>query len=260
MLRGLWTAATGMEAQQLNIDIVSNNLANVNTTAFKRSRPDFQDLMYQTIRVAGATTSGGTQLPTGLQVGMGSKPTGVQKIFVQGDYSQTGNELDLAIEGRGFFKVISNNEEVYTRAGGFKIDSEGYLTTAGGERLQPEFAVPADTVVISVDSGGKLTAFGPGNEEVATYDIVLNDFANPAGLFSMGRNLYSTTEASGEPIEGTPGDESFGTIAQGYLEMSNVNVVEEMVTMIVAQRAYEANSKAIQTADSMLQIANNIKR
>ena len=260
MLRGLWTAATGMEAQQLNIDVVSNNLANINTTAFKRSRPDFQDLMYQTLRVAGATTSGGTQLPTGLQVGMGSKPTGVQKIFVQGDYSQTGNELDWAIEGNGFFKVISNNEEVYTRAGGFKIDSEGYITTAAGERLQPEFAVPTETVLISVDSGGKLTAFGPANEEVATYDIVLNDFANPAGLFSMGRNLYRTTEASGEPVEGSPGDEGFGTISQGYLEMSNVNVVEEMVTMIVAQRAYEANSKAIQTADSMLQIANNVKR
>ena len=260
MLRGLWTAATGMETQQTNIDVVSNNLANVNTTAFKRSRPDFQDLMYQTLRVAGATTAAGTQTPTGMQIGMGAKPTGVTKIFDQGDYSQTGNDLDLAIEGDGFFKVMSNNAEVYTRAGGFKLDSEGYICTAAGERLQPEFSVPAETVVISVDSNGKLTAFGPENAEAGTYDLVLYSFANPAGLYSMGRNLYQTTEASGEAVEGTPGQDGFGTISQGYLEMSNVNVVDEMVTMIVAQRAYEANSKAIQTADSMLQIANNLKR
>lgn len=260
MLRGLWTAATGMAAQQLNIDVISHNLANVNTVGFKKSRSDFQDLMYQTLRIAGATTAGGTQLPTGIQVGMGTKPAGVHKIFSQGDYNQTDNELDLAIEGKGFFKVVSNDEDVYTRAGNFKIDSEGYICTSAGDRLQPEVTIPDNTISISVDSAGKLSAFGPDNTEVASADINLYSFPNPAGLYSMGRNLYRTTDASGEAAEGTPGSDGLGTIAQGYLEMSNVNVVEEMVAMIVGQRAYEVNSKAIQTADNMLQMANNIKR
>ncbi|MBW2036821.1 MAG: flagellar basal-body rod protein FlgG [Deltaproteobacteria bacterium] len=260
MLRGLWTAASGMAAQQLNIDVIANNLANVNTTGFKKSRSDFQDLMYQTLRLPGATTASGAQLPTGIQVGMGSKPVGVERVFSQGDYNQTDNELDLAIEGKGFFKVVSNDEEVYTRAGNFKLDSEGYVCTPAGDKLQPEIAIPADTVSISIDSGGRLVAFGPDNTEVATADIKLYTFPNPAGLFSMGRNLYRPTAASGEAVEGTPGTDGVGTIAQGYLEMSNVSVVDEMVTMIVAQRAYEVNSKAIQTADNMLQMANNIKR
>ncbi|NVL89387.1 MAG: flagellar basal-body rod protein FlgG [Desulfobacterales bacterium] len=261
MLRGLWTAASGMAAQQLNIDVISHNLANVNTVGFKKSRSDFQDLMYQTLRIAGATTAAGTQLPTGIQVGMGTKPAGVHKIFSQGDYNQTDNELDLAIEGKGFFKVVSNDEEVYTRAGNFKIDSEGYICTSAGERLQPEITIDPEAVSISIDSGGKLVVYGqdadaPLNEE----DINLYSFPNPAGLYSMGRNLYRPTEASGEATEGAPGLDGLGTIAQGYLEMSNVNVVEEMVSMIVGQRAYEVNSKAIQTADNMLQMANNIKR
>ncbi|NVM21135.1 MAG: flagellar basal-body rod protein FlgG [Desulfobacterales bacterium] len=260
MLRGLWTAASGMAAQQLNVDVISNNLANVNTTGFKKSRADFEDLMYQTLRLPGATTAAGTQLPTGIQIGMGAKPMGVQKMFSQGDYNQTGNELDLAIEGKGFFKVISNDEEVYTRSGNFKLDSEGYVCTPAGDRLEPEITIPANTVSISVDSEGRLVAFGPYNTELATTDIKLYTFINPAGLYSMGRNLYRPTEASGEATEGAPGTEGVGTIAQGYLEMSNVNVVEEMVGMIIAQRAYEVNSKAIQTADNMLQMANNIKR
>jgi flagellar basal-body rod protein FlgG len=260
MLRGLWTAATGMAAQQLNVDIISNNLANVNTAGFKKSRSDFQDLMYQTLRLPGATTATGTQLPTGIQVGMGSKPMGVQKLFSQGDYNQTNNELDLAIEGKGFFKVVSNDEEVYTRAGNFKIDSEGYICSTAGDRLQPEVAIDPTTISISVDSSGTLVAFGPDNTELNRADIKLYSFPNPAGLFSMGRNLFRPTEASGEETEGTPGLDGLGTIAQGYLEMSNVNVVEEMVGMIVAQRAYEVNSKAIQTADNMLQMANSLKR
>jgi flagellar basal-body rod protein FlgG len=260
MLRGLWTAATGMAAQQLNVDIISNNLANVNTAGFKKSRSDFQDLMYQTLRLPGATTAAGTQLPTGIQVGMGSKPMGVQKIFSQGDYNQTNNDLDLAIEGKGFFKVTSNDEEVYTRAGNFKIDSEGYVCTSAGDRLQPEITIDPTTVSISIDSNGTLVAFGPDNTELNRVDLKLYSFPNPAGLYSMGRNLYRPTEGSGEATEGTPGLEGLGTLAQGYLEMSNVNVVEEMVGMIVAQRAYEVNSKAIQTADNMLQMANNVKR
>ncbi|CAN2047002.1 flagellar basal-body rod protein FlgG [Candidatus Magnetomoraceae bacterium gMMP-1] len=260
MLRGLWTAASGMSAQQLNIDVTANNLANVNTPGFKKSRSDFQDLMYQTMRVAGATTSGGNQLPTGIQVGMGSRTIGVQKLFSQGDYNHTDNELDWAIEGKGFFKVISADEELYTRCGSFKLDSEGYICTSAGDRLQPEVTVPENTISISIDTGGKLVAFGPDNAEIASADITLYSFPNPAGLYSMGRNLYRPTDASGQGTEGTPGSDGFGTIGQGFLEMSNVNVVEEMVNMIVGQRAYEVNSKAIQTADSMLQIANNIKR
>lgn len=260
MLKGLWTAATGMAAQQLNVDVIANNLANVNTAGFKKSRADFQDLMYQTLRLPGAMTAAGTQVPTGIQVGMGSKPMGVQKVFSQGDYNQTDNELDLAIEGKGFFKVVSNDEEVYTRAGNFKIDSEGYICTTAGDRLQPEFSVPTEATNISIDSAGKLTCFGPDSNEIDSTDIMLYKFVNPAGLYSMGRNLYQPTEASGEATEGIPGLDGFGTIAQGYLEMSNVNVVEEMVGMIIAQRAYEVNSKAIQTADNMLQMANNIKR
>ncbi len=260
MIRGLWTAASGMAAQQLNVDVVANNLANANTAGFKKSRADFQDLMYQTLRLPGAATAAGTQLPTGIQVGMGSKPMGVNKIFTQGDYNQTGNELDLAIEGNGFFKVLSNEEEVYTRAGNFKIDSEGYVCTSAGNRLQPEITIPASTVNISIDPAGRVVASGLANTPLGTFDMKLYTFTNPAGLYSMGRNLYRVTEATGEATEGTPDSDGVGSISQGYLEMSNVNVVEEMVTMITAQRAYEINSKAIQTADQMLQMANNIKR
>jgi flagellar basal-body rod protein FlgG len=261
MQKGLWTAATGMAAQQLNVDIIANNLANVNTVGFKKSRSDFQDLMYQTLRLPGAMTAAGTQLPTGIQIGMGAKPMGVQKLFSQGDYSQTGNELDLAIEGKGFFMVLSNEEEVYTRAGNFKIDSEGYVCTAAGDRLQPEITIDPEAVSISIDSGGSLVVYGQdASTPLSQEDLKLYSFINPAGLSSMGRNLYRPTEASGEAVEGAPGVDGLGTIAQGYLEMSNVNVVEEMVGMIIAQRAYESNSKAIQTADNMLQMANNLKR
>lgn len=250
-----------MAAQQLNVDIIANNLANVNTAGFKRSRSDFQDLMYQTLRLPGAMTAAGTQVPTGIQVGMGSKAMGVQKLFSQGDYKQTGNELDLAIEGKGFFKLLSNDDEVYTRAGNFKIDSEGYICTTAGDRLQPEITVDPTAVTISIDSGGRLVVWGPDTETpLAEEDITLYSFPNPAGLYSMGRNLYRPTAASGEATEGTPGLDGLGTISQGYLEMSNVNVVEEMVGMIIAQRAYEVNSKAIQVADQMLSMANNIKR
>jgi flagellar basal-body rod protein FlgG len=215
-----------MAAQQLNVDVIANNLANVNTTGYKKSRADFQDLMYQTLRLPGATTAAGTQLPTGIQVGMGSKPMGVQKMFSQGDYNQTGNELDLAVEGKGFFRVVSNDEEVYTRAGNFKLDSEGYVCTNAGDRIQPEITIPSNTISISVDSSGRLVAFGPANTEVSTADIRLYTFTNPAGLYAIGRNLYRPTAASGEATEGTPGSDGVGTMAQGYLEMSNVNVVE----------------------------------
>lgn len=260
MIRAMWSAASGMAAQQLNIDVIANNLANVNTTGFKRSRADFQDLMYQTHRQAGSTTATGGQVPTGIQVGMGTRPVAVQKIFTQGDYVHTQNEFDWAIEGRGFFLVLSNNEELYTRAGAFKIDSEGYVCTSDGDRLQPEFVVPEGTVNVSVDAGGMIVANGYDGTEMASTQLQLYDFPNPAGLYAVGRGLFRPTEGSGEPLTGQPGVDGFGTIAQGYLEMSNVSVVEEMVQMIVGQRAYEVNSKAIQTADEMLQMANNVRR
>ncbi|MDX9786430.1 MAG: flagellar basal-body rod protein FlgG [Desulfobacterales bacterium] len=260
MIRGLWTAASGMTAQQLSVDVSANNLANASTAGFKKSRNNFQDLMYQTLQIPGADAPGGGQVPSGIQVGMGARPVSVQKIFTQGDYEQTGNQLDMAIEGDGFFKVISGDEELYTRAGNFSLDSEGYVTTSAGERLQPEITVPDGTTLITIQPDGTLTAYGSGEEALATAEITIHRFMNPGGLYAMGRNLLRATEASGEATEGTPGEEGFGTIANQMLEMSNVSVVEEMVALIVAQRAYEANSKALQTADTLLQMANNVKR
>ncbi len=262
MIRSLWTAASGMAAQQMQVDVVANNLANTNTTGFKKSRANFQDLMYQTLQVAGATTPGGGQIPSGIQVGMGTKPAGVQKIFTQGDFVQTGNDLDIAIEGDGFFQVISgaDGEELYTRAGNFTLDSEGYITTPAGDRLQPEIALPVETVLITIQSDGQLTAYGQGDTELLSEQINTYIFINPGGLFAMGRNLLRPTEGSGDAIEGIPGTEGYGTLSNGFLELSNVSVVDEMVAMITGQRAYEASSKAVQTADSMLGIANNMKR
>jgi flagellar basal-body rod protein FlgG len=260
MLRGLWSAASGMGAQKLAIDVIANNLANVNTAGFKKSRPDFQDLMYQTISQAGSITSSGSQIPSGIHIGMGTMPIGVQKMFLQGDFKETKNELELAIEGKGFFKVLSNGKELYTRAGNFKLDAEGNVCTSNGDILQPQMTIPSDTVSISIDKTGTVTVFDPEGTGTSLGVIELYTFPNPAGLFSLGHNLFQATDASGDPISGTPGSDGVGTLAQGFLEMSNVDVVEEMVTMIMAQRAYEINSKAIQTADNMLQIANNIKR
>jgi flagellar basal-body rod protein FlgG len=260
MLRGLWSSACGMAAQKMTIDVIANNLANVNTVGFKRSRADFQDLMYQTLSQAGSKTSEGTEVPSGIQIGMGTMPTGVQKIFLQGDFQETKNEMDIAIEGKGFFKVLSNGEEFYTRAGNFKLDSSGNVVTPSGDRLQPELTVPAETVSLSIDKYGTVTTFDYTGAGTALGVIDLYTFPNPSGLYSVGRNLYKPTDASGTPTTSTPGANGTGTLAQGYLEMSNVDVVEEMVNMIIAQRAYETTSKAIQTADNMMQIANNIKR
>ncbi len=260
MIRSLWTAASGMAAQKLNIDVIANNLANVNTNGFKKSRADFEDLLYQNLRAPGASTATGGQVPTGIQVGMGTRPVAVQKIFSQGDYVKTGNELDFAIEGKGFFKILSNGEEVYIRSGAFKIDSEGFICTANGDRLQPEFSIPAETVTFTVDSGGNMVCMGPDGTELASAQIKLYTFPNPSGLLSIGGNRFIPSPASGDPVEGSPGVDGIGTIAQGYLEMSNVDVVQEMVNMITGQRAYEVNSKCIKAADEMLQIANNIRR
>jgi flagellar basal-body rod protein FlgG len=260
MLKGLWSAASGMAAQRLNIDVIANNLANVNTVGFKKSRADFQDLMYQTISQAGSTTSDGGQIPVGIQVGMGTIPVGVHKLFEQGNFQQTRNELDVAIEGSGFFKVITNDEELYTRAGNFKLNAERNIVTPDGGKLQPEMTIPIDTLSITIDSDGSVTVFNPEGEGTALGIIELYNFPNPSGLNSRGRNLLAVTDASGDPVAGTPGTDGFGTINQGVTEISNVDVVEEMVAMIMAQRAYEINSKAIKTADQMLAIVNNIVR
>lgn len=262
MLRSLWIAASGMEAQTLNIDVISNNLANVNTAGFKRSRADFQDLLYQTLRAPGSSSSTGTEVPTGIQLGQGVRPVAVQKLFLQGDYQQTQNELDMAIEGNGFFQVMQPNGEVaYTRSGAFKLDSEGRVVTSDGYALDPEITVPTDATGIYIGTDGTVSVMQPGNTEASEIGTIeLARFPNPAGLQSIGRNLLLPTTASGAAVTGTAGEDGFGTIAQGFLEMSNVSVVEEMVNMIVAQRAYEINSKAIQTSDEMLQLANNVKR
>jgi len=259
MIRGMWSAATGMGAQQLRLDIIANNLANVNTTGFKKSRADFEDLIYQTTRQAGGELPGGGQVPTSLQVGLGVRPVAINKMFSQGDYVHTENELDIAIEGKGFYKILSNGLEYYTRAGAFKIDKDGFITTANGDRLQPEFTIPSTTVYTSIDTSGVITCYGPDNRPVATGQISLYTFPNQAGLSNVGRNLFQITEASGEPTEGRPGIDGVGTVAQGYLEVSNVNVMEEMVNMIITQRAYELNSKAIQTADQMMERVTNLK-
>jgi flagellar basal-body rod protein FlgG len=260
MLRGLWTAASGMACQQTNIDVTANNLANVNTSGFKKSRAQFQDLMYQSMQTAGAATSTGGQLPTGIQVGMGSKVVSVDKVFIQGDFTQTKAQLDMAIEGKGFFKVLSNDRESYTRAGAFKVDKDGVICDGHGNRLQPEFAIPARTASITIEPGGKLVASGSDGAELGSVQIQLFNFANPAGLQNTGQNLYIPSDASGDPVQGNPGTDEFGTISQGFLEMSNVDVVEEMIKMIMAQRAYEIGGKVIQAGDEMLQMVNNLKR
>jgi flagellar basal-body rod protein FlgG len=259
MIRSLWTAATGMAAQQLNMDVISHNLANANTTGFKRSRANFEDLMYQTTVAPGAQTAENTEIPTGIQVGMGAKTVSVQKVFSQGNFTETSNQLDLAVEGKGFFKVLRGTEEAYTRSGAFKMDKDGFVVDAEGNRLQPEISIPNEATNVTIDPGGQLSAIDQGGTVIATAELNLYDFPNESGLLSLGRNLFRPTDASGDALEGRPGQDGFGTLLQGYLESSNINVVEEMVNMIVGQRAYEANSKIIKTADEMLHMANNVK-
>jgi len=261
MIRSLWTAASGMMAQQLNTDVIANNLANVNTTGFKRSRPDFQDLLYQTVRPAGTSNSAGAEIPVGIQVGHGTRAIAIQKMFTQGDYQETGNPLDMVIEGDGFFQVtMPDGNTAYTRAGSFKQDSQGRIVTSDGFPMKGNISIPAEALGIAITSDGAVQA-QISNAEMSQCGVVeLARFANPAGLSSIGKNLYMPTIASGNPTIGTPGMGGFGTIGQRFLEMSNVKVVEEMVNLIVAQRAYEINSKAIQTSDEMLGMANNLRR
>lgn len=260
MIRSLYSSATGMHVQEMQTNVTANNLANASTTGFKKSRANFEDLMYATKQVAGQTTAGGGQVPTGIQVGMGAKPVSVQKLFTQGDYIQTDNQLDFAIQGNGFFRVLHGDEELYTRAGNFTLDSEGFITSPAGDRLQPEISLPEDTITITLQDDGTLTAIGASEEILATENILISTFVNSSGLFAVGNNLLRPTEGSGDPTEKTPGEDGAGTTINNFLEGSNVSVVEEMVNLISGQRSYEANSKSVQTADSMLDTAVNLKR
>ncbi|HEX16685.1 MAG TPA: flagellar basal-body rod protein FlgG, partial [Deltaproteobacteria bacterium] len=247
-MQALWIAATGMKGQELRINVISNNLANVNTPGFKASRIDFEDLIYQTFKAAGATSAGGNQVPTGLEVGLGVRPAAVQKLFLQGDYHQTQNPLDLAIEGRGFFKVTMPDGTVaYTRSGAFKLDSEGRIVTSDGYPIDPEIVIPAEATSVTISSDGTVSVTIPGQTQAQEVGrLELADFVNPAGLKAIGKNLFLPTAASGDPTTGSPGEDGLGTIAQGFLELSNVDLVTELVEMIMAQRAYEINGKVIQ--------------
>lgn len=261
-MRALWTAATGMQAQQLTLDVISNNLANVQTSGFKRSRVDFQDLVYEILQAPGAASAQGQEVPAGFQVGHGSRAVATQRLFIKGDLQQTGNTFDVAIEGDGFFQIQqSSGSTAYSRAGTFKKDSTGRLVTSDGFVVQPQVTVPQNALSVTVGVDGIVSATIAGQtapQQLGT--IQLARFANPGGLESLGRNLFIPTQASGTATTGTPGSDGFGTLLQGFVESSNVNVVEEMVGLIVSQRAYEINSRAIRTADEMMQTANNLVR
>ncbi len=262
MMRALWTAGTGMAAQQTNVDVISNNLANVSTTGFKASRPDFEDLMYQTIQQPGATTGPDNLAPTGIQIGHGVRLVATQKMYTEGNLQQTGNQLDMAIEGDGFFQITLPDGTIgYTRDGTFKRDDQGRIVTSDGYPLEPQISIPANATQINISADGRISATIPG--QTAPQDLgqlQMARFINPAGLSALGRNLLQETAASGPPTLSNPGTDGAGTIVNQYLEMSNVQVVTEMVNMIVAQRAYELNSKAVQTCDDMLSTAASLKR
>jgi flagellar basal-body rod protein FlgG len=260
MIRSLWTGTTGMNAQQLNLDVIANNLANVSTTGFKKSRADFQDLMYQITKVPGSQTSADTESPTGIQVGLGVRPAAVQKLFTQGDLIQTANELDVAIEGHGFFQVdLPNGELGFSRAGAFKRDSTGRITTSDGYPINPGIVIPDDARQITISETGVVSALlGADTSSTELGNLETVTFTNNGGLIAIGRNMFRDSDASGPPQNGTPGDNGYGVLLQNFLEGSNVNIVEEMTAMITTQRAYEINSKTIQTSDEMMQTTNNL--
>ncbi|RMA97501.1 flagellar basal-body rod protein FlgG [Hydrogenothermus marinus] len=265
MIRALWTSATGMEAQQTNLDVISNNIANVNTVGFKRSRANFEDLIYQNLKDPGVLSSTETRVPSGIQIGLGVKLSDVSKEFSQGSLKKTDRQFDLAIQGRGFFKIeLPGGGEAYTRAGNFNVDNEGYLVTPEGYRLSPNIQItsPETLVSVTISENGNVIAVRNQGGTQTTEDlgqIKLYRFINPSGLQAVGQNLFKQTDASGDPIEGDPNTDGFGKIAQGFLEMSNVNIVEEMINLIVAQRAYEINSKGITTGDEMLRTVSTLK-
>jgi flagellar basal-body rod protein FlgG len=255
MINSLWISKTGMEAQQMQLDVISNNLANSSTTGFKRANAVFEDLMYQNLRQVGSNSTEQSQLPTGLQVGLGVRTVATSRSFSQGSLQQTSNNLDVAIQGNGFFQVtMPDGTTNYTRDGSFQVNSQGQLVTATGLPIANGITVPANATSVAIAGDGTVTAQVPGAtapQGIGT--IALASFINPAGLDPKGQNLFAESPASGQPNAGTPGADGLGSLMQGYVETSNVNVVQELVTMIQTQRAYEMNSKAIQTSDQMLQ-------
>jgi flagellar basal-body rod protein FlgG len=261
MMRALFSAASGMTAQQLNVDNIANNLANANTAGYKARRVQFQDLLYQNLLQPGASASQQTVVPAGLQLGLGTRPSGNEIVFTQGNFSETGNPLDVVVQGRGFFQVLQPNGQLaYTRDGEFQLDKNGNMVTASGNPLQPQITIPADAQSITIAGDGTVTYTQPNQTTVQVAgQIQLANFQNPAGLSTIGGNLYTPTEASGDPTLGNPGGaEGLGALQQGYTEESNVSVVQEFVNLIVAQRAYESNSKVVTAANEMYQQANGL--
>lgn len=263
MIRALYSAASGMTAQQLNVDNIAHNLANANTAGFKARRAQFQDLLYQNMVQPGASAGQQTVVPTGLQLGLGTRAASNEIVFTQGDFSQTNNPLDLVIQGRGFFQIRKpTGETAYTRAGSFHLDRDGNMVTSDGNPVEPQITIPPNAISVTIATDGTVSFQAPGqnNAQVAG-QIQLANFPNPAGLTNVGQNLYLPTDASGEPVVGTPGgQEGIGSLLQGYTEQSNVSVVEEFINLIVSQRAYEANSKVVKAADEMYQQVNNLSR
>ena len=262
-MQALRTAATGMAAQQMNVEVISNNIANMNTVGYKKQRAEFQDLLYQTLQQAGAQSSDqGTVVPTGVQIGAGVKAGSVYRISTQGALTATGNQYDLAINGRGFFQVLTPTGDIaYSRAGNFSTNDQGQLVTQDGYQVQPAISIPQDATNVTISQSGQVQVTQPGNTTPAVVgQLELASFTNEGGLSAQGGNLFLQTGASGAPITGTPGNQGFGTLMQGYTEASNVDPVTEITSLIVAQRAYEMNSKVISTADNMLQVANQVKQ
>jgi len=263
MIRALFSAASGMNAQQMNVDNIAHNLANANTVGFKMRRTQFQDLLYQSMVQPGAAAGTQTVVPTGLQLGLGTRPSSNEIIFTQGNFQATNNPLDLVIQGRGFFQIRRPSGELaYSRAGNFHVDRDGILVTPDGDALEPQITLPPEAQSVSIASDGTVSYVLPGQAAAQLAgQIQLANFTNPAGLNSLGHNLFTPTDASGEPTVGNPGgQEGLGTLQQGYVEASNVSVVEEFIGLILSQRAYEANSKVVKAADEMYQQVNNLTR
>jgi flagellar basal-body rod protein FlgG len=263
MIRALFSAGTGMTAQQMNVDNIAHNLANANTVGFKMRRTQFEDLLYQNFIQPGAAAGSQTIIPTGLQLGLGTRPVANEIIFSQGNFMLTNNPLDLVIEGRGLFQIrLPTGELAYSRAGTFHLDRDGNLVTANGDPLEPQITLPPEAQAVTIASDGTVSYMQPGQTTAQLAgQIQLAIFANPAGLNSRGKNLFTPTDASGEPTIGNPGgQEGLGSLLQGYVEQSNVSVVEEFINLIVSQRAYEANAKVVRAADEMFQQANNLTR
>ena len=262
MVKSLYSGVSGLKTHQSKMDVIGNNIANVNTIGYKKNRAEFADLMYQVMQYSGTPTSTTTMSPTGIEVGLGVRPTAITKLFGQGYFKETGNNLDMAIAGNGFFQVqLPDGTTAYTRNGAWKLDGDGNIVNSDGYALIPQMNIPADATQISVGVDGTISVLQPGNQEMQQIgQIELVNFVNPAGLHAMGDNNFLETAASGAPIAGIAGQDGLGQIKQGFVEMSNVQLVEEMTDLITGQRAYEANSKAITTSDAMLQTVNDLKR